>query len=201
MTNTNAKQNTFKMKFIIVLVLAACFVGVELRSTGGQSLACSTAECKETADFITDALNTSVNPCDNFYEYACGGFKKHPIPDGSYSLDNFSSLSKKIMTQIKELLLNFDVSKEEKNQSSAVTLAASTFQKCMSAGQDEKSLKEVVESVIGGWHIGQTVTEKELSWTEAIVQSFVKGTVYTLFSVGIGPNTKDVTKNAIWVSF
>jgi hypothetical protein len=42
---------------------------------------------------VADGMDFSVNPCDNFYEYACGGWmKSHVIPSDRSYLATFSVL-------------------------------------------------------------------------------------------------------------
>ncbi|OUM67697.1 hypothetical protein PIROE2DRAFT_58570 [Piromyces sp. E2] len=36
---------------------------------------CSTKECIETSKYILSNMDTSVNPCENFYQYVCGGWE------------------------------------------------------------------------------------------------------------------------------
>ncbi|XP_069947190.1 neprilysin-1-like isoform X3 [Cherax quadricarinatus] len=51
------------------------------RLASGQRV-CETPECSTAATRILESLDLSVNPCDNFYEFACGGWiNKHPIPE------------------------------------------------------------------------------------------------------------------------
>lgn len=188
------------MKLTLVLILLMSFVSGNLFATNNQLQLCSSSVCNETANFINDALNTSVNPCDNFYAYACSGWNKYSIPADGVSIDNFSNLTKIIMTQIKNLLVSFNVSNMEKQHSAAITLSASVFQKCMNASHDENILKETVKAVVGGWHVGQNSTNNKFTWSQSLVQSIVKGgTLYTVFSLGIGPSTKNASQNIIWV--
>ncbi|KAJ6667570.1 hypothetical protein lerEdw1_016691, partial [Lerista edwardsae] len=47
---------------------------------------CLTSECIEAAAAIKSKLNTSVDPCEDFFRYACEGWiENNPIPEDSSS--------------------------------------------------------------------------------------------------------------------
>ena len=54
---------------------------------------CYSVECLETAAGLMRAMNTSVNPCENFYEFSCGGWvRNNPIPGAFSSWNRFNIL-------------------------------------------------------------------------------------------------------------
>lgn len=50
-------------------------------------------------------MNLSVNPCEDFYEFACGTFiRETEIPEEKTSVDIFSTINDKLMDQIRTML-------------------------------------------------------------------------------------------------
>lgn len=66
---------------------------------------CLTEPCVSVAAAVMGALDHSVDPCNDFYSYACGGWmKKNPLPEGKSRWDTFSNLWEHNMAVMKNLL-------------------------------------------------------------------------------------------------
>ena len=65
-------------------------------------------ECIETAADLIDRMDSSVDPCDDFYQFACGGYvKKTVIPEDKSRTSMFSDVGDKLNRQIKgEIMVN-----------------------------------------------------------------------------------------------
>ena len=57
---------------------------------------------KSLAAVILNSMNATVDPCFDFYEYACGNWiKQHPIPDDAPSVSNFENLGQDLELALK----------------------------------------------------------------------------------------------------
>ena len=62
---------------------------------------CMTPGCVKTANAIIQNMDQSVNPCIDFYKFACGGFvKRTVIPDDRTRMSSFSVLGDELLTQV-----------------------------------------------------------------------------------------------------
>ncbi|KAA0203827.1 hypothetical protein HAZT_HAZT010641 [Hyalella azteca] len=67
---------------------------------------CTTPECTLSAAAIIEALDLTVDPCDDFYQFACGGWAaKNPVPDSSSSWSQFSVLDDQLSNAISKILV------------------------------------------------------------------------------------------------
>ncbi|KAF7251278.1 Phosphate-regulating neutral endopeptidase PHEX [Varanus komodoensis] len=67
---------------------------------------CLTPECIEAAAAIKSKLNTSVDPCDNFFRFACEGWiQNNPIPEDSSSYGIYPWLRHNVDLKLKGTLL------------------------------------------------------------------------------------------------
>ena len=58
---------------------------------------CTTPECVLTSATLMEAMDMTVDPCQDFFQFACGGWvEKNPIPEGYDSWNQFTVLTAKI---------------------------------------------------------------------------------------------------------
>nr|ARK19839.1 endothelin-converting enzyme-like protein 1 [Ampulex compressa] len=66
---------------------------------------CDTEACNRLSTEIRSNMNTSVDPCDNFFQYACGGWiAAHPVPDGARRFSRLHVMYQELQDQLRELL-------------------------------------------------------------------------------------------------
>nr|CDS22613.1 endothelin converting enzyme 1 [Echinococcus granulosus] len=121
---------------------------------------CQTVECVETAFKILSGMNQSVNPCEDFYSYSCGGWiEKHHIPPGTNSWTVFSELAQTAEYFAKELLEK----EATPNDSRGLQLAKTYFASCINEQAVNnlglKPIKLILTQLFGGWRLLPENTE------------------------------------------
>ncbi|XP_078035136.1 M13 family metallopeptidase neprilysin 3 isoform X3 [Augochlora pura] len=127
---------------------------LHVTSHGDDGTHCLTEHCVIVAASIINSIDRTVDPCDDFYGYACGGWmKKNPIPDGNSMWGTFGKLEQDNQLVVKNVL--------EKSigemRSKAEKKAKNYFLSCMDANDTIETLgaKPMLDllNTIGGWNV------------------------------------------------
>ncbi|KAJ8668518.1 hypothetical protein QAD02_010181 [Eretmocerus hayati] len=138
----------------------------------GRDVICMTPECIHTASTILGNMDPDVDPCDNFYQFACGSFIKNTvIPDDQPSVDTFSMIDDDLQMQLRT-----SIEEEIKpNESRAFKLAKTLYQTCMDRSSIEEQglqpLMEVLEA-LGGWPVLlENWDESNFDWQTSVYRN------------------------------
>ncbi|CAK9294512.1 unnamed protein product [Gordionus sp. m RMFG-2023] len=103
---------------------------------------------------LTSWMNLSIDPCTDYYEFACGGYiQKTSIPSGFNKWGQFDAISESILVTIKDILEN----PHTKYEARAERLAKTYYDSCM----DETNIREKLGGkpltdlldLYGGWDV------------------------------------------------
>lgn len=129
---------------------------------------CFTKGCIQTAADLLDKLDETANPCDDFYQFACGSFiEETVIPDDRTRTSMFSILGDKLDVQVRGLLEGEIKASDPK----PFQMAKSVFQSCMDKETIEAAGLEPLKLILkkmGGWPLleGPSWNEEGYKWYE-----------------------------------
>lgn len=91
---SRSKNRQLFLILVFVLLVLLCIVFISLyvskktevqllkKQASEKSVPCTSPGCVDVSSFMHTAMDPKVKPCDNFYQYACGGWlAKNPIPE------------------------------------------------------------------------------------------------------------------------
>lgn len=77
-------------------------------------------------------MNSDADPCDDFYDFACGNFiKTTKIPDDKVSVNTFSVINDELQLQLRNLLEG----QAEEDEPGPFQLARNFYKSCMNTSE------------------------------------------------------------------
>ncbi|XP_073251055.1 endothelin-converting enzyme homolog [Porites lutea] len=136
------------------LVNSSLGIPKQQRQYGGS---CWSTDCLHaTSDLLNSIDPSAADPCQDFYQYACGGWmKKNPLPPGVSRWDQFIKLTAENNKLIEMLLENKEL-KAVYSREEAVWKALTYYDSCMDKDEVERLKAKPLERLIqeyGSWSI------------------------------------------------
>lgn len=89
----------------IICGLAAIILSFTLIFENDDSEFCLTSGCIHASSLMLEQLDETVEPCDDFYNFACGKFiRESIIPDEKVAVSAFSVTGDKLQEQLRTLI-------------------------------------------------------------------------------------------------
>jgi membrane metallo-endopeptidase-like protein 1 len=178
------------------------FRGQFLTSAAKARDVCLTPGCVKAAATILELMDPQVDPCNDFYEFACGTFAKETvIPDHKTYEGSFSIVRDKLNERLRKLFEADTKPDEPKIFQSVRKFYSSCMDKDGIEEHGKKALLELVEQ-LGGWPVvqGETWNKENFTWTQTeVIANRLGYDTGKILSVGISTNPDNSTQRMMEV--
>jgi endothelin-converting enzyme/putative endopeptidase len=134
--------------------------------------------------FSPDALDRSVSPCTNFYQFACGGWlKNNPIPADQSTWGRFSELHERNQRILRDIL---ETSSAKSTRTPVEQKIGDYYSSCM----DEKGIEAKGTAPLKPWFEGVDALKDKKQLTPELIRLHTS-LIGAMFSTGSGQDFKN----------
>ncbi|NXG68032.1 NEP protein, partial [Baryphthengus martii] len=186
---------------VVVLLAIVAITMIVLYATYDDGI-CKTSDCIKSAARILENMDSSAEPCKDFYQYACGGWlKRNVIPETSSRYSNFDILRDELEVVLKDVL-----DTPSSNDIPAVQKAKTLYRSCINETTiDSRGGQPLISLLpdVSDWPVATTNWDSSYgaAWTAetAIAQLNSRYGKKVLISFFVGTDDKNSTAHIIHV--
>ncbi|CAL9684555.1 unnamed protein product [Knipowitschia caucasica] len=184
---------------LMSLCVCALLLGLRLRP---ERSVCLSQSCVSVAARIVDSLDRTVDPCQDFYQFSCGGWiRKNPLPDGRSRWSTFNSIWEQNQNLLKHLLENGTFpGNSSSGGSEAERKTQAYYLSCLNSAKiDELGATPLIQLInkLGGWNISGPWEKENFMEVLKMVSGPLRAQPF--FSVSVSTDPKNANCNVIQV--
>ncbi|KAJ8894784.1 hypothetical protein PR048_000091 [Dryococelus australis] len=188
---------------------------------------CESEECKETAHTLLTSMDMTVDPCEDFYTFTCGGWvKSHPVPPTAPHRNQFDLVTEQLDYQLRGTLLSVqravylgatslnyvageteqsDILEEEDSEGelAPVRAAKQMYRACLDTEEVERQGVSTVCELLtqhGGWPMAQEHwDEGQFDWQAVLVSMARRLGLFPLVLLYVHFDRTNTSRNVITV--
>jgi predicted metalloendopeptidase len=161
---------------------------------------CKSPVCEEEAQKILMNINNASEPCDDFYEFACGNFQNvHQIPQDKSRLATFDVVADKVTEGLKTVLDQI-ATDGNTTEPKPVQFISQFFHMCHQNNTDIEPLVEFVKD-FGGWPIASIPNRAAYTWNETLLGIIGDLGEGVIIQVMVTPNPTNTSSYVLTVSY
>ncbi|KAM9230967.1 Neprilysin [Leptosomus discolor] len=186
---------------VVILLAIVAITMIALYATYDDGI-CKTSDCIKSAARILENMDTTAEPCKDFYQYACGGWlKRNVIPETSSRYSNFDILRDELEVVLKDVL-----DTPSSNDITAVQKAKTLYRSCINETTiDSRGGRPLISLLpnISDWPVATTNWDSSYgaAWTAetAIAQLNSRYGKKVLINFFVGTDDKNSTAHIIHI--
>lgn len=188
---------------LMLLVAGLAVLLVVLRTNvNDESNVCTTKDCYQATAEILSYINTSVDPCTDFYSYACGTWlANNPIPIDRPRYGTLYELIDRNERILRRLLERTTAAADNEAERKAIMYFKSCMQDTFTQTESRKDLIAMIRQ-LGGWNVVPSLKPANISnwsYNSVMAQLTAKYDIDTLFAIWVGVDLKDSNATIIEV--
>ncbi|KAF5280974.1 hypothetical protein FQR65_LT14898 [Abscondita terminalis] len=204
------RTNTEKRWILLTITSSALVLGllitlgvvIQKNAVNDLNDICMTPGCIGAAAKALSYMDTTADPCKDFYQFACGGFDKNTlIPEDKTSISAAHYIVDEIRIKLKDIISN----ELKPDNTKPYRLLKKFYDLCMNTTAIEEdglsTIKKILQN-LGGWPVleGANWNEADFDWKNHTYQSRKIGFSFgTFIGIGIGPDFKNSTRRTIFI--
>ncbi|KAF2884559.1 hypothetical protein ILUMI_21598 [Ignelater luminosus] len=163
----------------IAALIVVIILGVLMTPLYVPEEECKTDLCTNESIIILRNINPEINPCDDFFQFACGRkyltdeINNNPVTDND-----------KLIEQTRRDILKLYNEPIKREDHHVVNAMKMLFKTCVESGEDSVArVKEVFDTIGGGWPLieGSNWEETRFDWIEATYKLRELGYPFAIF--------------------
>ncbi|XP_040072170.1 neprilysin-1-like [Ixodes scapularis] len=192
MRRANMHLQTLMRLTTLVWVLSVLNTGRSILTyTSDNDKVCQSQECRNMAKQITDAIDTKVDPCADFFSYACGKWKESTqIPRGISAVNRFAEAANRRDQKMGQLLKQLTYTRGDQSIDHKLGIL---FRKCTEKHSGDKELSELkrlFKEKFGKWPKKVEYKPKRVESTDLLKTVGFLGLLGITVDINVNDNSK-----------